>query len=467
MEKSRRAEQEEMSYLALAVMVLGGTLSGLTQTAMNTMLPAVAGDFGITVSFGQWLVTVFMLCMGVTMPTVAFLTRRFHARDLYLASLVVFMAGTVCMALATRFPVLMIGRVMQGCSTGVIMPLLQVVAFSRFPLEKRGTVMGVMGLAFGFAPNIGPTIGGTLQSAFGWRSFFWALLAFTLVLFVLAFFSVSKSRRHRNAAARLDTVSLTISTLGFGGLLLGFTNASAAGLISVACLIPLAVGVLFLAVFVRRQLHLECPFLDMRVFAYRDMTAGTIAVCLLFASFIGMALAIPLELQAVHGMSPMLAGVALLPGTVTALVMNPLSGIALDRFGPRAICLFGSVALLVGTCAMVDLAAMESLPLVMMWQGVRAVGISSLIVPLTTWSVNALPPRMTPDGSSVTNAFRQIAAALGTSVTVLLMAGGNATGSVTAVGTNHAVWFSLMAALCMALICVVYVKAPKEGSKRR
>ena len=451
--------QQDMSYFALGVMVLGGTLAGLTQTGVNTMLPAVAADFGMPVSQSQWLSTSFMLCMGVIMPTVAFLSRRFHARELYLASLLAFMLGSLVMALSPTFALMIVGRVLQGCATGIIMPLLQVVAFTRFPLRKRGTIMGVMGLAFGFAPNIGPTIGGALQDAFGWRSFFWALLAFTALLFVLAAVCVSKSPRHSEETLHVDNLSLALSTIGFGGLLLGVTNASSAGLASASCLVPLIVGALVVAAFVRRQLSLERPFLDMRVFAYRDMTAGTVAICLLFASFIGMALAIPLELQALHGYSALLAGMAMLPGTVTALVMNPISGIVLDRFGPRAICLFGSAAVVVGTGAMMNLAAMDSLFWVMLWQGVRQVGISSLIVPLTTWSVSALPARLSPDGSSVTNAFRQIAAALATSVTVLLMAGGGASGAVSAAGTNHAAWFSIAAAVAMAAICVGFVKS--------
>lgn len=450
--------QGNSSYFGLVVMIVGGTLSGLTQTAMNTMLPAVAVDFGVSVAVGQWLVTAFMLCLATTMPTVAFLSRRFSARNLYLVALAVFSLGSIIMAMASGFAPLMFGRVLQGCSAGIILPLLQVVVFTRFPLERRGTIMGFVGLAFGFAPNVGPTIGGALQNAFGWRSFFWALLAFTAVLFVLMLALVRREDAQKDAMRNLDAPSLLLSTMGFGGLLLGVTNASSFGFASAACLAPLLVGAIVVALFARRQLALANPFLDMRVFAYRDMTAGTVAICLLFAAFIGMSLVIPLELQELHGRSALVAGMVMLPGTIAAVAMNPVSGFLYDRSGPRGIVVAGAALLLIGTAAMVNLSAMDSVAWVMAWQSVRAFGISSLIIPLTTWSVSALPSGMSPDGTSVTNAFRQIAAALGTSVMVLLMAGGNTSGAVTATGVDHAVWFSLGATAIMAAICMLFVK---------
>lgn len=450
--------RESGSYVGLVVMIVGGTLSGLTQTAMNTMLPAVAVDFGISVAVGQWLVTAFMLCLAITMPTVAFLSRRFSARSLYSFALAVFSLGSVMMAAACGLVPLMIGRVLQGCSAGIILPLLQVVVFTQFPLEKRGTIMGFVGLAFGFAPNVGPTIGGALQSAFGWRSFFWALLAFTTVLLVLTLTLVGRGDARTDAARKLDAPSLLLSTMGFGGVLLGITHASSYGLASAACLVPLVGGAVVVMLFARRQLTLEFPFLDMRVFAYCDMTAGTVAICLLFAAFIGMSLVIPLELQQLHGCSALVAGMVMLPGTVAAVAMNPISGFMYDRWGPRGISLAGAALLFIGTIAMLHLSAMGSVAQVTFWQTVRAFGISSLIIPLTTWSVSALPSGMTPDGTSVTNAFRQIAAALGTSVMVLLMAGGSTSGAVTATGVDHAVWFSLGATAIMAAICMLFVK---------
>jgi len=339
-----------------------------------------------------------------------------------------------------------------------VFPLLQVVTFAEFPPEKFGTIMGFIGLAFGFAPNIGPTIAGAFETTFAWRHFFWAVLALEALVLILTAVAVPKGSGGKQAAMKIDSASLLLSTLGFGGLLMGFSNASTYGIASMATVVALVVGVVFSIVFVHRQLHLDQPFLDMRVFAYRDMTTGTIAVCLLFMAFIGMSLVIPLELQQVHGYSSFWAGVSMLPGVVTALIMNPLSGMMLDKYGPRGICLFGSISLAVGTGAMLELGEMDSLGWVMFWQGVRTMGISSLIMPLSTWSVAALPRELSPDGSSVSNALRQVLAALGTSIMVLLMAGGSASGAVTAAGVDHAVWFSFAIAIATTIICAVFIK---------
>lgn len=466
MADSQAPSRRNMTYFGMFVMVLGGVAGGITQTSMNTLLPSTAADFGISVAMGQWLVTVFTLSLGISMPVVASLSRKYDARSLYLASAALFMAGTVAVAAAPNFLVAIAGRIMQGCATGLVFPLLQVVTFAEFPPERFGTIMGFIGLAFGFAPNIGPTVAGAFETAWGWRSFYWAMLCFEAVVFVLTLVAVPKGSGGKQAGMKMDFASLLLSTLGFGGLLMGCSNASTYGFASVATWGALAVGVVFTAVFVRRQLHLEHPFLDMRVFAYRDMTAGTVAVCLLFMAFIGMALVIPLELQELHGFSAFWAGVAMLPGVVTALVMNPVSGMLLDRYGPRGICLFGSASLVAGTAAMFHLGQLDSLPLVMVLQGIRTLGISSLIMPLSTWSVAALPVELSPDGSAVSNALRQVMASLGTAVMVLLMSGGAAGGSVTAAGVDHATWFSLAIALAMGIICLLFVKPDSQQEGR-
>lgn len=444
-------------YGVLAIMICGTMLCGISQTAMNTMLPAVLPEIGADVATGQWLVTIFQLCLGVTMPVVAFLSRRFSLRRLCVSSMLVFAVGIALVGAGRNFWVLFAGRAIEGVATGVLMPLVQVVVFTRFPPQRWGTIMGFVGLTFGFAPNVGPTIAGAVTALLGWRVFFAGAFVLSLVI-MAAMAACLQDARPGDDAARLDGPSLLLSILGFGGLLLGVSNAAKTGLASPACLVPIAVGCAFVLLFVRREGRVASPMLRLAPFRARDFSLGTVMVSLLFCAFIGVTLVLPLELQKLHGFDALQAGMALLPGTVAALVMSPLGGVLTDRMGARFVCVLGSTLLTVGTVLMLHLSAMDSLAQVMALQAVRAFGISSLIVPYTTWSVRGLPRAEVADATSISNAARQIAAAIGTSAMVLLMAGGAADGSVTAAGVDAAMALSLALTVAMTLLTFVFVK---------
>jgi EmrB/QacA subfamily drug resistance transporter len=353
--------------------------------------------------------------------------------------------------------VLFVGRAVEGVATGILMPLVQVVVFTRFPSQRWGTIMGFVGLTFGVAPNLGPTIGGAVTAVWSWRVFFLGALALSLVA-MAAMAKLLASGRAGDGAVTMDAPSLLLSILGFGGLLLGVSNAASAGFASAACLAPTAVGAVFVVAFVRREKRVQNPMLNMSVFSDRDFSLGTVMVSLLFCAFIGVALVLPLELQSLHGFDAMQAGMALLPGTVAAFIMAPVGGMLTDRVGARVVCAMGSVLLTVGTVLMLHLSTIDSLGQVMVLQAVRAFGISSLVVPYTTWSVHGLPHEIVADGTSISNAARQIAAAIGTSSMVLLMAGGATDGSVTAAGVDAAMLFSLVLTVAMTVLTFVFVK---------
>ena len=440
-----------LSYGVLALLVVGTVFGGLLQNATSTVLPAIMADTGVSVGTGQWLVTMFQLCLGVVIPIVAFLVRRFDMKSLFLFSMALFTAGTFLVAGAPGFELIFAGRVLEGLGAGIMFPLIQVVVFQNYPRNRWGTIMGIVGLAFGFAPNIGPTIAGVMADAWGWRSMFWAAAVGSALLFAIMAVAVPRGLVHGEARA-LDWPSVGLSTLGFGGLLASFTNATDAGPASLACLLPLAVGSACLVAFLLRQRRIANPLWDLDAFRDRDFTVGTIMICLLFSAFVGVTLALPMGMQQVGGFSVLEAGLALLPGTIAALIMNPLGGVLMDRVGARPVICMGSVFLLAGSIPMVQLGEMDSLALIMALQGIRAFGISSLIQPISTWSVRSLAPALIPDGTSISNTLRQVAGALGTSIMVLLMSLGGALGSVSAFGVDAAIAFS---ALCSAVLLVL------------
>ncbi len=295
-----------------AIAVLACALGSLTQTVMNPMLDGVQADFGVDASVSQWLTTIYMLVLGITVPAVTFLAQKMCTRSLMALSLGLFIAGSLVGFVADSFLVLVAGRVLQAIAAGITLPLVQSIAMTRFPPGQNGTAMGIAGIAMGFAPNIGPLIGGSLVDTWGWRSFF-IILVGVLVVLVLANMAFVKREDARNSAARLETVSFLMSTLGFGGLLLAFSNAASLSFASPLVWVPAIVGAVCLVLFVRRQKRLEAPLISMRIFSSAHYRVSFIAQNCLFASFMGITLIVPLCVQGPMGLSPFEAGLVFVP----------------------------------------------------------------------------------------------------------------------------------------------------------
>ena len=443
--------------IPVAIIILGSAFGNLSQTAMNAMFGGIAADFKVDMALGQWVTTLYMLVIGITVPTVTFLMRRFSLKGLIIFSLALFLAGCMIDIFAISFWVLLAGRTLQAISAGILMPMMMSVVMTSFPPNKRATVMGIAGIAMGFAPNIGPTVGGYLVTASGWRSLFVIMAVVMAALIIAACICVRPGPRPDRQAS-LDALSLILSALGFGLVLLGFSNASDAGSSLISIWIPLTIGALSLIMFVRRQKRITDPLINMEIFRSRNYRAGFWASNFLYASFMGITLIVPLFIENVWGGSALEAGLALLPGTVAALFVNPLAGYLTDRFHARPVVLFFGLCLAVGSVSMVFIDASTPFWVILLLQGIRACGVSGLISPLTSWSMADLPSSLMTDASSFSTATRQAIASMGTSLMVLAITFGSQFFGSATLGFQMALAFSGLFALMLFVAVIARVR---------
>ena len=458
----RKMNQSKGYVCALfAIVVVGTGLGGMTQTALNAMADVVLSDLGTEIGWGQWLATIYIFCMGAAVPLASYLQRKLSVRSLVLYSYGLYLIGSLCDCLAVDFSMLIIGRVLEALGTGVLMPLLQTIAMTRFPENRHGTAMGIAGIALGFAPNIGPVVGGALCTAFNWRAMFLILACASAVLIVCAL-AVVREREVKNAA-RLDVVSLVFSTFGFGGLLLGFTAAANMGLAEPLVWAPVLVGVACVALFVTRQRRISEPLLDLRIFTHREYRVSIIAQCLLYGCFMGMTLIIPLTVIEAGGHGAFEAGLVLFPGALAALVFEPGAGMATDRFGARKVAIFGGCFLLVGALLCSIVPSDAPLWLMALGQTLRCVGLTTLIPTTTSWGLGSLGKAgLTTHGSAGMIMSRQIAASLATAVVVFLIGCFPLSGEF--MGFHAALGFSALLGLGCLLVVIAKIPCSRKGA---
>src|SRR5699024_10232870 len=326
--------KESRSNVPLIIVLLSGAfITILNQTLLGTALPPIMEDLQLNESTVQWLQSIFMLVNGIMIPITAFLIERFTTRKLFLTAMILFTFGTLIAAIAPNFSLLLIGRIFQAAGAGIMMPLLQTIMFLIFPIEKRGTAMGMFGLVIAFAPAIGPSLSGWLVDHFPWRSVFYVVLPIAMINIIAAYFLLRNVTEQ--TFPKVDIPSIILSTLGFGGLLYGFSIAGNVGWISAQVGISIVVGSICLFIFIQRQLKLEQPILEFRVFKYNIFSLTTALGMIVFVSMIGTAVILPLYMQNMLGFSALDSGLVLLPGAIVMGMMNPITGRLFDLYGAK------------------------------------------------------------------------------------------------------------------------------------
>lgn len=407
--------------VVLAVLVSGAFVVILNQTLMNTALPALMDDFGITANSAQWVTTIFMLVNGIMIPITAFFIQRFTTRSLFFAAMGLFSLGTLLAILAPTYPVLLAGRFLQAAGGGIIMPLMQTILFAIFPRDKRGQAMGTFGLVISFAPAIGPSMSGWVVEHFPWQTLFMIMLPIAIIDMIIAYFILENVTESTDP--KLDVLSIVLSTLAFGGMLFGFGNAGNTGWVSYEVLVPLTVGFVSLGFFIWRQLTLDEPMLELRILKNPMFTLNTVLGMVVFIAMIGGMILLPLYMQNMAGFTATESGLMLLPGAIIMGLMSPVTGRVFDRFGAKWLAVAGFTLLTATSVCLSLLTPETSFAYLAIVNAVRMFGTAMVIMPVTTAALNQLPQRMIPHGTALNNTMRQVAASVGTAVLVTVMTG--------------------------------------------
>lgn len=410
----------------MVLIILVGTFAGvLMQTALGTALPTLMDDFNISLATAQQATTWFLLANGIMIPVSAYLTTKVPTRWLYMVAYTLLLGG---MAMTAFTPsdhdmwwMFIAGRILAAISVGITMPLMQVVMVNIYPAEQRGAAMGLNGLVVGMAPAIGPTLSGWILDknhhilglviTNSWRTIFYLPMIVLLIVWILAPFVIKNVVPNRDM--KLDLLSLGLSIIGFGIFLWGFTNVSTEGWGNLPkVILPIVGGVIFIAIFVLRQLHLDDPFLDVRVFLNKQFTVTTFAVMMAMMAMMGVEMMLPTYLQNVHGMSALHSGLTLLPGALMMGAMSPVAGKVYDRVGAKPIALLGFTVLAIGTVPFMFLTATTGAAFITLLYGLRMFGIAMVFMPLTASAMSVLPPAQASQATASNNTVRQIGNAI-------------------------------------------------------
>ena len=406
------------NQLAMVSVFLAGTLLAvLNQTLLSPAIPTIMADLAVDTATVQWLTSGYALVEAVVIPLSAFLMGRFSIRRLFIGGMLSFVLGSALSAWSPAFWALLLGRALQALCTGAVMPMVMTVILLTFPVERRGFAMGLVTLIIGFAPAVGPSVGGLVVDTLGWRPLFAVVAALGVLIVCLAAVFV----RNRDGFDRvgLDAASVALSSVGMVCLLYGLSTVEKGAWASSAALV--AVGGVLVVLFVRRQLRLASPMLQVGVMRAPRYRVGALVSMVTQAAIVGLSVVMPLYTQNVLGFSAAASGMVMMPGALLGALLGMVAGRLFDHTGPRPLVLAGGIATMAGMVGLCFLTDQSGLPVVVAVYSVMMCGLMFLGTPLNTWAINSLDSSLIQHANAVSNTLNQVGASFGTAILVSLM----------------------------------------------
>lgn len=452
----------------MAALLVAGFVGLFSETAINIALGDLGQLFVVNATTVQWLATGYFLTLGILVPVTGILMQKFTTRQMFMTSILLILVGTIMAAIAPVFGVLLVGRIIQAAGLAINLPLTQNVIFTIFPPNQRGGAMGIMGLVMLAGPALGPTIAGLILDTLSWHWIFWVQVPF--LLFSLIFGVVYLPNVNETRKVSIDILSVVLSTIGFGGIVYGFSMSGEVGWTSITVLGAIILGIIAIILFSIRQTFMENPMLNLRAFKYPLFVLGVFMSFITFYNMLSMLVILPMYMQMALVIAAFTTGLILLPGSLLNCVLAPTIGRLFDKFGPKAVITPGTVLVVIAYAIYASFGTETALWLIVVTHIVMMLGIGAVLASTQTNTLNSLPKQYYPDGIAITQTIQQVAGAIGISVMVSLLSAkqnaylttvSNDMTDATASGSSFVLTIGLVLAI-INLGLSLFIKKPKD-----
>ena len=402
--------------LLVAACCLSVFVSGVSTTALNTALPVIKVDLGMSLQGLQWTVDAYSLVIACLLLLAGSLADRYGRRLVFIAGLVLFTLASAGCGLASSAGWLITMRVVQAVGGAMLNPVaLSIITNALTRPEDRARAIGTWGAVFGLSIGLGPVIGGTLVSALGWRSVFFVNIPLTLVALWLTLRHISESRAAR--PRRLDPAGQVSFALALAGLTYAVIDET-----STVAAITLGVFVLAAVSFVAIELRSQQPLLDLRFFRSPPLAGASLIAILAFGVLAGFSFLSSLYLQQARSLTPIQAGLALLPMAGFMAVVGIVSGRLVARHGPRVPLVVSGLTIAAGCAMLLGLTKDTPMGYLLTAFAVLGIGLGMVNPPISTTAVSSMPADQSGVAASLASVSRQIGGVLGVAVVGVFVA---------------------------------------------
>ena len=424
-------------WQVVASVIFGAFMVIMDATVVNVALPTLrtvfASNGGGSIGQVQWVISGFVLAIGIVTPMAGLLADRFGIKRVYLLSLLGFTIASALCGLAPNLFLLIVFRIVQGLAGGSALPLGTAMLFSAFPPEERGLAFGVFGIPLVVAPALGPVLGGALVEYADWRFIFFVNVPIGLLGVSIGWRLLRESKREGRVP--IDYLGAVLAFIAFGGILYGLSNGAPQGDAtsggagatgnwgSWQVIVSLVVGGIALIVFVVWEyFKRDEALLDVRLFRRPTFTIANVIGWISVIGFFGAEFLLPLYLQILRGLTPLQTGLLLLPLAISSGILSPFIGRLQDKIGPRLLVAAGFGLLIINTWQFSLLSLTEVYGYIAFLLVLRGVALALVLQPTLLAALSGIGPRALPRASSLVNASRSIFQSLGVALLATILA---------------------------------------------
>jgi DHA2 family multidrug resistance protein len=399
----------------IAVAVMFGTfMEVLDTTVVNVSLPHIAGSLSVTSEEATWALTSYLVANAIILPITGWLASFFGRKRLLMAAVVGFTAASFMCGFAPNLAWLVIFRIVQGLTGGVLQPVSQAVMLEAFPPAQRGKAMGFWGLGIVVAPMLGPVLGGWLTDNYSWRWVFYINIPVGIASIIMTKFFIFDPPYIRRNATKVDAWGIGMLAVGLGALQVMLDKGQQEDWFSSNWIVSLAIiSIVTLVLFVIHELRTESPVLYLRVFKERTYATGVFLMTTLGFVLYGSLVLLPLFLQTVLGYPAVVAGIAMAPRGLGSFIAMPIVGFLTTKVDPRKLLGIGLIS------GAVTLFALGSINLqVGYWdifwpQFFQGLAMGLIFVPLTTVTMSLITREEMGNATSLFNLMRNLGGSVG------------------------------------------------------
>lgn len=410
-------------WKVLISVIFGVFMVILDTTVVNVAFQTLRTEFAAGINDSQWIISIYVLALGISTPLAGFLADRFGIKRIYLTGLTTFVVGSLLSGLAPGLWFLVATRALQGIGGGIAIPLGSAMLFAVFPPAEQGLALGVFGIALLVAPALGPILGGLLVDHQLWRWIFFINIPVGILGVTLA----SRFLRERRTpdAPGLSPVSLISSIIGFGSVLYAASMAADHGWTSTHVLLWFGIGAAALAVFAVYELFkAPSPLLNLRLFTRRNFLRASLVGYVSVLALFGAEFLMPVYLQALRGRSALDTGLILLPLAVVAAITTPLAGRLYDKIGPRVLLTIGFGILMINTWQLSLIEADTPIQWILFLLGLRGLALGLTVQTTFVTALGDVPKDAVARGSSLINSTRFVVQSIGVAILATILASG-------------------------------------------
>ncbi|HVN53937.1 MAG TPA: DHA2 family efflux MFS transporter permease subunit [Anaerolineaceae bacterium] len=408
-------------WRVLISVVFGIFMVILDTTVVNVAFQTLRTEFGASLNDSQWIISIYVLSIGISTPLSGFLADRFGMKRVYLSGLSIFILGSFLCGLAPSLGFLIVARALQGFGGGIAIPLGTAFLLRTFPPREQGTALGIFGIAALTAPALGPILGGFLVDQNLWRFIFFINPPIGLIGVVLGYLFLPNFRNERKPA--FDFLGLVTEVIGFGAMLYAASIAANQGWTSPGVLLWFGIGAAGLIAFGLVELFVaKEPLLDLRLFGKQTFLIASLLGYVSVIALFGAEFLMPIYLQALRGKTALETGLMVLPMAVSGAIATTIAGRLYDRIGPRVILGVSFILLIVNTWQLSQIQADTPVSWIIFLLALRGLALGGTVQTTFVTALSVVPLRQIARGSSLTNATRQVVQSIGVAVLATVLA---------------------------------------------